>query len=98
MPQHMHLGGFGGGAFKSQDQLRGDDQRLWLKFQNDRDLVEYESFATAKDIKTASLCGMFVDAEKNGHATFGFAFHNLTKKNGMEGWELTRVKARGCLK
>ena len=98
MPQHMHLGGFGGGAFKSQDQLRGDDQRLWLKFQNDRDLVEYESFATAKDIKTSSLYSMFVDAEKNGHATFGFAFHNLTKKNGMEGWELTRVKARGCLK
>jgi hypothetical protein len=28
MPQHMHLGGFGGGAFKPQDQLRGDDQRL----------------------------------------------------------------------
>jgi hypothetical protein len=98
MPQHTHLGGFGGGAFKSQDQLRGDEQRLWLKFQNDRDVVEYESFTSAKDIKTATLYGMFVDAEKNGRATFGFAFHNLTKKNGMEGWDLKRVKARGYLK
>ena len=98
MPQHTHLGGFGGGAFKTKDQVEDGDMHVFLKLKDDRDFVEYESFNDTKEIKTGTVYAMFVDAEKNGHATFGLTFHTLAKKNGMEGWDLTRVKARGCLK
>jgi hypothetical protein len=98
MPQHTHLGGFGGGAFKPKDGVDNGEPQVFLKLKDDRDFLEYESFTDTKEIKTSTVYAMFVDAEKNGHATFGLTFHTLAKKNGMEGWDLKRVKARGYLK
>ena len=86
-------GGYGGGKFKANDQVKEGDKTIKLWFpEGDKTEVEYESFAKATDIKRATIYAMCIDAERNGHVTFDIAFHGLKRKTGAEGWEISRVK------